>query len=130
MERTQLDIGGQQVNVIMVEGPSSKIPRSESELAQLALGSVVRVTHAFPYRNWDVYEGVVNGKDAFMLQDARDPAKINSFRCKRNELIFCSHYGILMPRIHTSMVQYTPEDSFYDSKKQMLIDARHWRDAK
>jgi len=115
-------------NVITIMEPKSpSIPRSKSDLENLNAGDLVRVTHSKPYRNWDTYEGVIDGKDAFILQDGRDATIINSFRVSRINLKFDGYFGVVMPETGVEMIQYLEGDKNYESRRGMLIANKHWR---
>ena len=109
---------------------SSAVPSSESELCEMTIGNLARVTHIKPYRNLEVYEGEIDGKYSFMFQDSQDPIRINSFRIAKEKIKFDPYYGAFLKEKDTEFVQYKPEDKEYETKKQILIKARDWREIK
>ena len=113
--------------IIIVEPKSKLIPRSQSDLENLEEGSIVRVTHKKPYRNWDIYEGIFDGEAAFMLQSSTNPGEINSFRVRLDKIEFDSIYGAVLPEAGVTMTTYSPEDSWYQDKKGLFIKAGDWR---
>ncbi len=119
------------MNILVTDPITNKIPQSKADLDSLARGSFVRVTHKKPYRNWEVYEGLVSGKYSFIHQHPKNQLIINCTRVKAEELVFETQqsgrgYGLIL-ECPVEALMYTPEHERYEQAKQMLVDAKNWR---
>jgi hypothetical protein len=119
------------MNILVVDPVTNEIPRNKADLDSLTRGSFVRVTHKRPYRNWEVYEGLVDGKYSFIHQHPKNKSIITCTRVRAEDLVFEPQqsgrgYGLIL-ECPVEALMYTPGHERYEMAKQMLEEAKDWR---
>jgi hypothetical protein len=101
------------------------IPRNSEELEKLVVGDKVKLSYNYPYTDFLIYEGRINRKYAFMLQDKEKTRKIKSYRIEKKDIKF-DYQGIILPENSFDVSYYSSRDSQYKDKKRELINSRLW----
>ena len=117
----------------MKQEVNSKLRRivNERSLEGVNPGDLVKVSLFWPTFNWRVYEGIVNGNDAFMERDLKDTGeypKILSWRSNRKYLQFSDEEvppfrkGVVFSHLSRDLIVYTPKfhPGIYPDKLKMI----------
>jgi hypothetical protein len=100
----------------------------EADLARISPGESVKVSLDYGEGTWMTYEGIIDGKDAFMTQgiDEGERRTINSWRSERKYLQFGSMRPvggigrIIFSHLHTDLVVYDRVHPEFDRKERLL----------
>lgn len=103
--------------------------RSKEDLIKDGIGKLISVS-VNGIKNCDLMpcEGIVNGQYSFISQCRTDRRKILSWRSKLRYLLFGGE-GILFDTNHRSIAIYSEGEERYYSARQLLIDAKQWKEA-
>jgi len=98
------------------------MPKSKDELSDLVGEDLLFKTDLGSF--FAVYEGIIDGKYAFMIQDPEPTPKILSYRALEEHLIFDK--AVILDGSKTELVVYEPDDPKYEDKKRLLEKNDGW----
>ena len=107
----------------MVAESKRKVVCKEQDLDNLLVGDVVRVSLNYKDDDYMVYEGVLDGEDAFIEISERstsDELVLNSWRSERRFLSFGSTIVTFSHLLHTNLFQYSPNSELYAEKVKLI----------